>query len=152
MGKGKTAEKLIAQELYVNTDMSIKEIAERVSVREATITAWKAAEGWDTIRTAKRVTRAELIRNYYQAISVLQKQISERKSPNNVPSSKEADVLSKLTSQIEKLEKTNSISDYITAFEEFINYLRVHRPDIIKDFASLSLAFIEMKAKELEGK
>lgn len=152
MGKEKAAEKLIAQELYVNTDMSVREIADRVQVREATISAWKASEGWDTIRTARKITRPELIRNFYQAIFTMQTQISERPSPHNVPTSKEADIISKLTSQIEKLEKNNSISDYITAFEEFMGYLRSHNPGMLQDFARESLSFIEVKAKEMEGK
>jgi transcriptional regulator with XRE-family HTH domain len=152
MGKEKAAERLIAQELYVNTDLTVKEIAARLQVREATISGWKNADGWDTIKTAKKITRAELIRNFYQAISTMQTQISERPSPFNVPTSKEADIISKLTSQIEKLEKSNSISDYISAFEEFIDYLRTKRPDLVKDFAQLSLGFIELKAKEMEGK
>jgi uncharacterized protein YjcR len=151
MGKEKAAEKLIAQELYVNTDMSIKEIAERVQVREATISAWKISEGWEIIKTAKKITRPELIRNFYQAIYTMQKQISDRPSPHNVPTSKEADIISKLTSQIEKLEKNNSISDYINVFEEFIAYLRSNKPGMLQDFARESLSFIEIKAKEMEG-
>jgi uncharacterized protein YjcR len=152
MGKEKAAEKQIAQELYVNTDMSLKEIAERVQVREATVSAWKVSEGWDTLKTARKITRPELIKNFYQAIFTMQTQIRERPSPHNVPTSKEADIISKLTSQIEKLEKNTSISDYINAFEEFLTYLRAHNPSMIQEFARESLSFIEAKVKELEGK
>jgi cell division protein FtsB len=81
----------------------------------------------------------------------MQKQISDRPSPHNVPTSKEADIISKLTSQIEKLEKNNSISDYINVFEEFIAYLRSNKPGMLQDFARESLSFIEIKAKEMEG-
>lgn len=150
MGRSKTTEKLIAQELYINTNLTLQEIAQKLNVRDATISVWKKEGAWDTLKTARNITRAELIKNYYQAIANLQKRINERPYPDNVPTPAEADILSKLTTQAEKLNKSITLAQMIQVFEDYIAYLRTYNSDLVKIVSETSLNFIENKAKELQ--
>lgn len=147
----KKAEQLLAQELYLTTDKTLKDIADIVGVSQVTIGSWAKTGQWEILKTAKKITKASLIVNYYESIKNLQEIIAERPKPENVPTSKEADVLAKLTVQIERLEKTNSLSDYIEIFESFLKWLMPVQPALAKNIAMYLYEFCELKASELNN-
>lgn len=148
----KKSEKLLARELYMNTSMTQKEIAERLSVTVKTISDWKDEGNWEALRAAKKVTKAALISNYYTILNTMQQQIADRRPPENVPTSKEADIMAKIGSQIEKIDKQSSLQDYILAFEEFLEFLLVRDPELARIIAPFQYEFLQEKALSATGK
>lgn len=136
----------------MNTSMTQKEIAERLSVTVKTISDWKDEGNWEALRAAKKVTKAALISNYYTILNTMQQQIADRRPPENVPTSKEADIMAKIGSQIEKIDKQSSLQDYILAFEEFLEFLLVRDPELARIIAPFQYEFLQEKALSATGK
>ncbi len=147
----KNSEKALARELYINSKMTQKEIADRLKVTPKTISAWHDAGNWDAIRAAKSVTKAALITNYYTILSTMQRQISDRPEPDNVPSSKEADIMTKIAAQIEKIDKHSSLQDYILALEEFLEFMMQRDPELGRSIAPYLYEFLQEKALKVKS-
>lgn len=148
----KKSEKLLARELYLNTSMTQREIADKLRVTVKTISDWKDEGNWEALRAAKKVTKAALISNYYTILNTMQTQIAARPEPENVPTSKEADIMAKIGSQIEKIDKQSSLQDYILAFEEFLEFLMGKEPDLARQIAPYQYEFLQEKALRATGK
>jgi hypothetical protein len=148
----KKSEKLLARELYLNTFMTQKEIADRLNVTVKTICDWKDEGNWEALRAAKKVTKAALISNYYTILYTMQEQIASRDIPDNVPTSKEADIMAKIGSQIEKIDKQSSLQDYILAFEEFLEFMLERDPELARKIAPYQYEFLQQKALKATGK
>lgn len=148
----KKIENLLARELFLNTTLSQKEIAEKLSVSEKTLSDWAKNGNWEALRAAKKVTKAALISNYYTILYTMQSQIAERPAPENIPTSKEADVMAKIGSQIEKIDKQSSLQDYILAFEEFLQFMMDREPELAKKIAPYQYDFLQQKALKATGR
>jgi len=148
----KKSEKLLARELYLNTSMTQKEIADRLNVTVKTIGDWKDEGNWEALRAAKKVTKAALISNYYTILYTMQEQIASRSVPDNMPTSKEADIMAKIGSQIEKIDKQSSLQDYILAFEEFLEFMLERDPELARKIAPYQYEFLQVKAVKATGR
>lgn len=148
----KKTENLLARELFLNTTMTQKEIAEKLKVSEKTLSDWSRNGNWEALRAAKKVTKAALISNYYTILYTMQSQIAERPLPDNVPTSKEADIMAKIGSQIEKIDKQSSLQDYILAFEEFLQFMMEQDPNLAKAIAPYQYDFLQKKAFKATGR
>lgn len=142
----KKSEKLLARELFLNTQLSQREIAERLSLSEQTMSSWQKEGNWEALRAAKKVTKSALISNYYTILYTMQEQIGNRAIPDNVPTSKEADIMAKIGSQIEKIDKQSSLQDYILAFEEFLQFMLERDPELARQIAPFQYEFLQEKA------
>lgn len=150
MGKEKKEEKLLARELYVHSGKSQREIADIVGVSTKTVNAWVQLDNWDEMKAAKSVTKSSIIRNYYKAILNLQEEINNRPPGQNIPSSKEADIMAKIQNNISRLDNNKSLADMIELGEQFIKYLQVNSPKDIQLVSTLLYGFYERMAKELD--
>lgn len=148
----KKAEEALARELYMNTDKSLKEIAEIVKVSQNTLGEWSKSGQWETLKTARSITKPQLVSNYYSAIKQIQDNIAARKVPDNVPTPKEADVLAKIHAQVQRLESKSSLSDYIEAYEGFLKFMLNKKPDLAREIAPYLYEFCEVKAAEFDEK
>lgn len=148
----KKSEKLLARELYMNTSLTQKEIAQRLKVTVKSIGDWKDEGNWDALRAAKKVTKAALISNYYTILNTMQEQISGRVFPDNVPTSKEADIMAKIGCQIENIDKQSSLQDYILAFEEFLEFMLERNPELARQMAPYQYEFLQEKALKATGR
>lgn len=99
--------KELARLYYLNGDTQ-KLIAERVGISRVTIGKWISECGWDTIRTAKTITRKELVSKMMSTASV--------KLDNSEMS---FDEMSKLAATIKELDKQTNV---ITLLEVFTVY------------------------------
>lgn len=103
--------KELARLYYLNGDTQ-KLIAERIGISRVTIGKWISEGGWDAIRTAKTITRKELVSKMMSAAS--------EKLDNNEMS---FDEMSKLAATIKELDKkTNVITllEVFTAYDEWL--------------------------------
>ncbi len=99
--------KELAKLYYLNGD-SQKLIAERVGVSRVTINKWVNDGSWDAIRTAKTVTRKELV-------AKMMRNASEKLDGDGMS----FDEMSKLTATIKELDKQTNV---ITLLEVFTVY------------------------------
>lgn len=115
-----------AKLLFLKSDLNQKEIAIKVGVSEKTLSHWVNDEkdNWELLKSSYIVTREQELRRIYIQIGELNKTISLREEGNRYASSKEADILSKLGAAAKNLEHDSSISDTISVFKEFTDFMR----------------------------
>lgn len=107
----KTNLKQTAQTLYLE-GMAQKEIAQKLHLSEQTISKWKIAGQWDQLKESIAVSRDEIVKKLYQQLNTL---LSDH--PVN------ADHVSKINKAIREIKNQLNVSDYITCFMHFNQYL-----------------------------
>ncbi|MGB1216588.1 MAG: hypothetical protein ACPG5P_01860, partial [Saprospiraceae bacterium] len=139
--------KLTAEQLYINTDFSQAEIAKIVGVLPNTVSRWVNANdgSWKTARVARSVTKEKLIQMYYKQLYNLNKDI-EKRDDKPYPTSSEADTISKIVTQVERLEKGLSLSNVYTTTDEILAFAKANRPKDAEIIGKLLLDYLKKKA------
>ena len=132
-----------ASVLYMKENLTQAELAEKVGVSRITVNKCIKAEKWEERKTGITLTKQEQINNLYRQVAEINKAIAARKDGERFASSKEADVLGKLSSAIKKMESDIGISDIITTGTHFIEWLRPVDLDMAKQVTRLFDAFIK---------
>lgn len=128
--------KALAFELFMNTDFSQKEIADKIGVSEVTISKWKSDGSWEDLKGAETITSKKITSNIYQ----------EMYKMSLAGSALNADKLIKLAATIEKLsDRRLTVSHYINAFKDFTTYLFEKDPELAKRANLLMQEFIQEK-------
>ena len=115
-----------AKLLYLKDNLTQKEIAVRVDVTEKTLSKWvnDPAENWEKHRASIIITKEEQLRRLYDQLSAINKAIAEREEGTRYASSKEADVLSKLSVTIKNMETDIALADVIEVSKRIVNWVR----------------------------
>ena len=154
MGLKKTEQKEYAKFLFTEKNLTQKEIAEKVGITEKTLKTWiDANDGeWRKLKKSLMTTKAQQISMLYDQLARINEEIECRpivrksmtipvkldkegnpthKAPeydpiilSNVPTSKEADIITKITNSIQKLEGETSIGETVQTAMAFCEYVR----------------------------
>ncbi|RWX00924.1 DDE transposase family protein [Flavobacterium cerinum] len=122
MAKTKQLEKDYAKTLFVNENISQKEIATRLKVTEKTIGKWVKDGNWETMKKSMLTTKENQLTMMYDQLDFLNTDIKGREFKIATP--KEADIISKLTSAINRLETETSIGDTVEVAKKIIQFVR----------------------------
>jgi DNA-binding XRE family transcriptional regulator len=140
----KSKERIIAQHLYVDSGLSQKQIAEQLDISEKTISKWKTEDNWDKIRTARRITKSELINKIYKSMNAV---MADSNDVDRPLTSKEADIVSKLSNTLQKLEGQDTLSNHIHVLQQFFTWLKDIDLESAKTLSKYSKEFLINKAK-----
>jgi transposase len=145
MGISKAQEREYARILYVSERITFKEIAERTGVTEKTIGKWAEADNWDKLRKSLLTTKQNQLVHWYNQLEAMNEMIAERDLP--VPDSKEADVMSKITSNIQRLETETGIGEYVEVSRKLLTFIQSIDLGDAKRFKGYIDEFINSKLK-----
>lgn len=137
----RTRKKELAQFFYCNSQLSQKEIAEKVGTSEVSMSKWVREGKWDTLKASITITRQEQLNRVYQQISAINNKITEEQK--GIPTGADADVLAKLAAVVERLEKETSITDVVSVSMKFLDWLRKIDTEKAKELSALFDAFIK---------
>lgn len=140
-----TQKKEWARTLYLRENLTQQEIAGRVGVSRVTISNWIKSGKWEEHKAGITLTRQEQVNNLYRQVAEINRNIAERKEGERFASSKEADILGKLSAAISKMEQEVGIADKISVLTDFINWIRELDSDKAKDITALADAYIKDK-------
>lgn len=141
----KKEERNYAQILYVNENLTAKEIAARVGVTQKTMGRWIKDGKWDQLRKSMLVTKQKMITMMYDQLEALNNSIAERTPA--IPDGKEADIISKITTSIQRLETEASIAETIEVAKSFIDYVREYDLDLAKEITEHFDSYIQQKMR-----
>lgn len=144
----KTREKLLAKELYLNTSLSQKDIAEKVGASEKTLSAWVNEGGWEDLKSASQITREHLLKNAYRQLDRINKYIEEQ---GGIPNKKINDAKSTVIREIQALERQESLSLYVAVMEKFLIFISARNPKLARELSPHQLEFLERRSLEAEG-
>lgn len=136
-----------AEFLYINGNLSQKEIAEKVEVTEKTIGRWKEENKWEQRKISIMTTKKEELSRMYLQLRELNTNIEQREEGCRYPNSKEADTINKITSAIRNLETETSVGEIIGVAEKFLNFLRKEDIEKAKEIAIYFDTFIKNEMK-----
>ena len=134
-----------AKVLYTSEQLTQKEIAERVKVTEKTLGKWIERGGWKKLKKSMLITKQHQIAQLYDQLDFLNEDI--RKRDYKIATAKEADVISKITSSIQKLEVETSVGQIVEVAREFIDFVREVDLNEAKEITHLFDKFIQSKMK-----
>lgn len=145
MGLSKDSEKEFARMLYVNERITFKEIAARVKVTEKTVSKWADADGWEKLRKSLLTTRQNQLVHWYNQLEALNEDIAARE--RKIPTSTEADIMSKITSNIQKLETEIGLGEYVEVSKKILTFIQsANLPDAVL-FKNYIDEFVNSKIK-----
>lgn len=128
--------KALAFELFMQTDFSQKQIADKIGISEVTISKWKSEGNWEDLKGAETITAKKITANIYQEMFKL----------SQAGSALNADKMIKLAATIEKLsDRRLAISHYINAFKDLSTFLFEKDPELGKRANLLMNEFIQEK-------
>lgn len=116
-----------AKLLFMQGELTMQQIAEKVDVNRVTISKWIKEGNWEMLRAAITTTREEQIRNLYMQLAEINKTIAARES--KYATSAEADIINKLSGTIEKMEGEFNIADIISVSKQLLTWLRKRDPE-----------------------
>jgi len=109
--------------LFMNGELQ-KDICDRVGTTSKTLQGWIEKGGWKEKRSAKNITRTELVNKALLSISqILDNALTENQEDKDFTSI--ADQLAKLAKFIETLDKKNSVVNEMETFMAFNKHLQV---------------------------
>jgi Transcriptional regulator, contains sigma factor-related N-terminal domain len=132
-----------AKMLYLNEHLTQKEVAERVGISTRTMSVWVNKEKWDTLKTSMTITREQQLANLYRQVAAINEAITGREEGKRFASSKEADIINKLATAIDKMERDSGLSEAISISKKILKWLRPINPTQAKDLSYVFDSFIK---------
>ena len=133
-----------ARLLYVNERITLKEVAERVTVTEKTVGKWCKEDNWDALRKSLLSTRQAQITRFYNQLDAITSKIEAR---DNIPTSAEADIQTKVTSDIKKLEVEIGLGEIVETGKKIITFIQQVNLDDAKLFKNYFDEYINNRLK-----
>ncbi|MBQ7413828.1 MAG: DUF1804 family protein [Prevotella sp.] len=140
-----TQKKDWARTLYLKENLTQQEIADRVGVSRKTVNRWIGDGKWEEHKAGLTITREQQIANLYRQVAAVNRAIEERPEGERFATPGEADVLSKLSSAIRKMEKEAGVSEIISVLMGFIDYIRPVDLEKAKEIGKLADSYIKSK-------
>jgi DNA-binding XRE family transcriptional regulator len=132
-----------AKTVYLNEHLTQKEIAEKVGVSAKTMYKWIASEKWETLKTSLTITREEQLANLYRQVAAINDSIAKREEGKRYADSREADIINKLATAINKMETETGLADVISVCKKILTWLRPVDPGKAKEVSYLLDSFIK---------
>jgi transposase len=136
-------------DLYMNTTMTLRDIADSIGVGYDTVGDWCARYKWKQSKAANSITREKNVSMMLVQINTLLTEVNER--DKKYPTAAEADTITKLTNNIRALSSRTSLPDFFNVQTEFLKYLHTANDALAKQVADYSKEFLQSKARELDN-
>ncbi|MBQ9231570.1 MAG: DUF1804 family protein [Prevotella sp.] len=140
-----TQKKDWARTLYLRENLTQQEIADRVGVSRKTVNRWVGDGKWEEHKAGLTITREQQIANLYRQVAAINRTIEEKPEGERYASPSEADILSKLSSAIKKMEVEAGIAEIISVLMGFIDFIRPMDLDKAKEITRLADNYIKSK-------
>ena len=116
-----------ARDMYLNTNFTQKEIADKLGIDPKTIYLWIKKGKWDEMKAAARQAPGIIQQQLYNHITAINDSIATR--DNCVPTFQEVEMLRKLIVSTKHMQQM-SLGTYIQAFQELTAFIGPHTNDL----------------------
>lgn len=136
----------IARTLYIEGNYTQEEIAQKVGTTRQTVARWAREDKWQELKASVSITPAQLIAQWQQQISEINRAIATREEGTRYATPAEADAMLKLSTAIKKLQDDLGISEVISVCMRFLAWLRPLDVEMAKQFNNFMDVFIKEQA------
>ncbi len=99
------------------------------------------------LKSSLIITKEQELHRLYHQLNELNNNIATREEGSRYATSKEADVISKISAAIKSLERDTSIADVIDVFIDFSNWLKEVDFEMAQSFIGLQDDYVKHKLK-----
>lgn len=138
-----------AMTLFLYSNKTQQEIAQRVGVSENTLTAWKKDGNWEVLKGTLVATKPQLIKDFYQQINLIKTGAVDAQGKPRAMDYKETQSVRLITKAISELDKTLTVDVYVQVMEEFVRWFYEAKPDDAAGFLPWLDRFMKQKFSEL---
>jgi transposase len=128
MAKAKDKEKLLAHELYLQTNKTIEEIASIVGVNRLTVGGWVKEGKWKTIKEVQKQTPERVVQSMYAELEQLNKHIQNKDEGERFADAKIATSRNLIILGIKRMQQQIALPQYVAVLTKFLEH--VQRMDI----------------------
>jgi len=139
----KSSQQSQARDLYLNTGLSQKEIAQYVSVSEKTIYLWIKQQSWDKLKQASLAAPAMIVDNLFSQLVELQNHIATREEGNRFPTLHEAEVTRKLIQCIDKLKLYPSQGACMQMMRSYLDFIGTGNEELRNQTLTYTKEFLQ---------
>lgn len=132
-----------AKQLFMQGDITQKDIAIKVGIAEKTMGRWVEEEKWDVQRKSLNVTTDEIIRDLLDTLDHMRKEAKIAATDNDPATKPDSDGIYKMSLAIRKLQDKTGIGDTIRTMMEFIKFVMPEDHALAQEIAKYGDLFIE---------
>ena len=134
-----------AKTLFLTTNMTQAEIAEKVGVARISVVRW--AKEWEGMKLTFLQTREARIKSTLLQLDELDRSIAAREEGKRFPTAKEADIRRKLTADLEALEQEASVREVVNVSIGILDYIRQIDIERAKELSNYFDSYIQERMK-----
>jgi hypothetical protein len=149
MAKGKEKEKALAKELYLQTNKTLEEIADIVSVSRLTIGTWSKEGKWKDIKEVQSQTPERIVQALYNEVEQLNRAVSNRADGMRYADSKESDARNKIILSIKRMQTQIALPQYVAVLIKFLEHVQKIDLELSKKIAPIANNFLNDAAEAL---
>ncbi len=139
-----TQKKEWAKVLFLNSNMTQKDIALKVGISQNSISKWVDKEKWDILKTTLTTTAENELRSLYKQLGLLNKQNEAYLEDDDPDTNPDYDRLRKLTKSIFELQnKKSGMGDIYLLMMDFITFINRDNMEDAKIVNNYADAFIK---------
>ena len=116
--------KRLAFTLFVDNGFEQRVISQITGISEPSISKWKKDGNWDEERRVAIMGPDKQMRRIIRMYDTMLTIIEKRKHPNNIPNSKEADILNKMSDSVNKLNREFSFFVKADVGKMFVTFVQ----------------------------
>lgn len=136
-----------ARILFVEHNMTQRDIAAKVGINPKTINIWVADGKWKELKSSFTISKAEQLKRLYAQITELNDHIMTREQGKRFANNKDADTLVKITAAIKNLEQDTSAAEAINIIMRLIHHIRHTNLELAQQLTDASDTFIKQLLK-----
>jgi predicted DNA-binding protein YlxM (UPF0122 family) len=141
MANRKTNHKMLAMEYYMNSALSVGEIAKLIGVAERTVAKWAKEEKWQDVKKARMVSATNLQKLAYEVSNKFMQELAKKEEILVG----DIDAISKMATSLDKIAGKNNLANHIATLTDFVNWVHAHHPNHAQDVAELAQKYIQHK-------
>lgn len=138
-------QKDLARTLFLSTQLTQKQIAEKVGVAEKTMSKWVNEGKWEAQRKSLTTTRAEQLALMYEILAKLNAAAKAALEDDDPTTNPDSDGIIKIASAIQKLEKEAGVGEMIQTGLALLKFVQAEDLDAAKVINKWFYIFIQDK-------
>lgn len=145
----KIHERELAKELFLQTNLTQKQIAEKVGVGEKTMSIWAIEGEWESLKRSQNESPERIIRALYGELEEINRAIQGREEGKRFADSREADARNKIIASINRMTKEVAMPQYVSVCMKLVDFVAARNLSLAKDLSELITEFLLEKSKQI---
>src|ERR1035437_7080669 len=147
----KQQEKLMAEQLFFQTDLTKTQIAEVIGINRRTLTTWISDNHWDRTRKSAQHMPCHIAENMYMAMAHLTSSILSESRMNQPITESESKTLHRLNLDISRLKNRATLNENLEMLRYFMEFVQSKDPKTVETIQPFVNDYVKSRTKVQPG-